>query len=272
MRFTILTATYNRGACLEHAYRSLCAQTFRDFEWLIVDDGSTDGTGEIVTSWKSFFPIRYLWKPNGGKHTAVNLGAVEAAGDLIVILDSDDRCVPETLARFDERWKQIPDPERFGGLVALCYCQDGTQILGDPFPSDVVDVFSLRESLLLVPLVGKVDRFGMVRTEVLRKFPYPVFEDEHDILEGVVWNRILRKYAFRYFNEPLKIAGYAPGGLSDGRDRRIGNPKGAVIFHAELALSDVPVRLRLKSALNTARFAIHAVLRKMGRTMQGVRR
>jgi len=259
MRFTVLTATYNRASYLPGVYECLCAQTFRGFEWLIVDDGSTDGTRELVASWKSFFPMRYVWKPNGGKHTAINLGAAQAAGEFTVILDSDDRCVPHTLERFDYQWKQIPRPERFACLVSLCYCEDGTTILGSRFPRDILDVFNLGDALAL----ADADRFGMLRTDVLRKFPYPVFKSERDMLEGVVWNRILRKYGARYFNEPLKIAGYAPGGLTDQRDRRTANPKGAVVYYAELALSNVPLKLRLKSAMNTVRFSIRALFRDL---------
>src|SRR5437879_13793520 len=108
MRFTVLTPTYNRAHLLEGVYRSLCAQTFRDFEWVIVDDGSTDGTRQLVASWKSFFPIRYTWKPNGGPTSALNAGISAAAGEFIMQVDSDDRLVPHALERFDYRWKQIP--------------------------------------------------------------------------------------------------------------------------------------------------------------------
>jgi glycosyltransferase involved in cell wall biosynthesis len=78
MKFTVLTATYNRAHTLPDVYQSLCAQTFRDFEWVIIDDGSADGTRELVLSWKPSFPIRYTWKQNGGKHTAVNIGVAQA--------------------------------------------------------------------------------------------------------------------------------------------------------------------------------------------------
>ena len=119
MRFTVLTPTYNRAHLLPVLYQSLCAQTFRDFEWVIVDDGSMDGTRELVTSWKPFFPIRYTWKPNGGMHTALNVGTRDAQGEFITQVDSDDYCVPHALERFDNRWRQIPDPDRFACLIVL---------------------------------------------------------------------------------------------------------------------------------------------------------
>src|SRR5437588_2411519 len=146
MRFTVLTPTYNRRECIGGVYESLCAQTFRDFEWLIVDDGSSDGTREQVASWKAFFPIRYFWKPNGGMHTAINLGAAQAAGEFITKLDSDDRCVPRALERFDHHWKQIREPERFACVVSLCCDEDGN-ILGSRLAKDYVDVFSLGAAL-----------------------------------------------------------------------------------------------------------------------------
>ena len=257
MRFTVLTATYNRATYLPGVYESLCAQTFRDFEWVIVDDGSTDGTRELVASWKSFFPIRYAWKPNGGKHTAINRGAQMASGDFIFIVDSDDRCLPQSLERFDYHWRQIPNPDRFAFVVALDYREDGKTILGKEFPRQVMDIFRLREALVL----ADSDRCSIIRTDVFKKFPYPVFKNERDMLEGVAWNRILREYGARYVNEPLKIGGYAPGGITGQRDRRTPNPKGAVVYYTDLVFSDVPLRLKLKSAANAIRFSLLAAFR-----------
>jgi glycosyltransferase involved in cell wall biosynthesis len=257
MRFTVLTATYNRARTLPALFRSLCAQTFRDFEWVIVDDGSADGTRELVAAWDSFFPIRYTWKPNGGKHTAVNFGVQQAAGEFVFIVDSDDRCLPHTLERFDHHWRQLPDPDRFACLSALCYEEDGATVVGSRLGSDYVDTFRLRDALAV--LDG--DGCGIIRTDVFRNFLYPVFEGERFMIEGVVWNRVLSRYAARYVNEPLKIAGYAPGGLGRSGDLRFSSPKGAVLYHLELALSNVPLSVRAKSALNALRFSFVAAAR-----------
>lgn len=260
MRFTVLTPTYNRAHTLAAAYQGLCAQTFRDFEWVIVDDGSTDGTGELVASWKSFFPIRYTWKPNRGKHTAVNIGVAQAAGEFVTVLDSDDRCLPHALERLDYLWRQIPNPDRFFNLIGLCTAEDGS-IFGNRFLQDQVDALNLGDALALV---GNADRWGMMRADILKKFPYPEFKNERFILEGVVWNRVLKKYGARFVNEPLLIAGYAPGGLGRQGDLRYSSPKGAVIYHLELAFSNVPAKIRLKSAISAARFSFVAVARELG--------
>ena len=89
---TILTPTYNREKTLKRAYESLLAQTNKDFEWIVVDDGSSDNTKSLIEGFinESKLDIRYIYKTNGGKHTALNVGTAEAKGELLLILDSDD--------------------------------------------------------------------------------------------------------------------------------------------------------------------------------------
>ena len=97
MRITVFTPTYNRGYIIENLYQSLRRQSFRDFEWLVVDDGSGDSTAALFAHFQqeeNFFPIRYIKTENGGKHRAINKGVSMAAGDLFFIVDSDD-CLPE---------------------------------------------------------------------------------------------------------------------------------------------------------------------------------
>ncbi len=90
---------------------SLLPQTYRDFEWLIVDDGSSDDTKQLVESWQaeSKFPIRYIHQQNQGKHTAFNRGVQQAQGELFLTVDSDDAFVPNSLERFLYHWNSI-DP------------------------------------------------------------------------------------------------------------------------------------------------------------------
>lgn len=100
--FTVFTPTYNRWHTLHRVYYSLSSQTFKDFEWLIVDDGSTDDTKNLVQNWqkKSKFTIRYYYQPNLGKTAALNRGVKLALGKLFLILDSDDGCIPKALEKF----------------------------------------------------------------------------------------------------------------------------------------------------------------------------
>lgn len=262
MRFTVLTPTYNRAHTLERLYESLCAQTLREFEWIIVDDGSTDSTRETVQSWKSFFAIRYFWKRNGGKHTAMNLGVKEARGEFVAFIDSDDMPVPRALERFDYRWRQIPNPAKFSTCTALTCTPDGA-VKGNPFPADVVDAFNFSDQYRYR---GAVDRWGINRTDILREFPFP--EDERFVPEGLVWNRISRKYYTRFFNEPLLIVFPSSDSLSRRLvDLRASSPKATLTYYRELALSSAPARSRLRAAANLCRFSVIAAKRKMSRVL-----
>src|SRR6478752_7327190 len=127
--FTVFTSTRNRAHTLDRPFRSLQAQTFRDFEWLIIDNGSTDGTPELVARYQAEadFPIRYLWQEDAGKHGSVNRAAPIAEGAFFLILDSDDGCVPVALERFKYHWDQIPADRRarFTGVTAHCLDESG---------------------------------------------------------------------------------------------------------------------------------------------------
>jgi glycosyltransferase involved in cell wall biosynthesis len=257
LRFTVLTPTYNGGHLLGRVYECLRAQTFRDFEWIIVDDGSTDGTKELVSSWRASFPIRYFWKPNGGQHTAENLGVSMAHGEFVVFLDSDDLCTPNALERFDYHWRQIPDPSQFANLSCLCRTPAG-KIIGKPFPGNPVDAFTFREQVRY----RKYEGWGIIRTDVLRQFPFP--EGERFVPAGLVWNRISRKYAARYFNEVLRIYEPNPNGVSSNvTELRASSPKSTLTYYRELAFSPAPILLRLRAAINYARFAAIATYRKL---------
>jgi glycosyltransferase involved in cell wall biosynthesis len=199
--FTVFTPTYNRAHTLQRVFESLQEQTFRDFEWLIVDDGSTDNTQDLVASWRAPFPIRYLYKENGGKHTAFNLGVQEAKGELFLTFDSDDSCVPQALQTFYDVWQSVEDKEAFSGVTALCMTEKG-EIVGDKFISDVCDTTYLEDKY-----IHKIrgEKWGFQRTEILKKFPFPEPEGLKLVSEGYVWARISREYLTRYVNIPLRV-------------------------------------------------------------------
>jgi glycosyltransferase involved in cell wall biosynthesis len=173
--FTVFTPTYNRAHTLPAVFQALQAQTDADFEWLVVDDGSTDDTAELVGSWTgtATFPVRLLRQPNGGKHRAFNRGVAEAVGELFVTLDSDDTCTPRALERFRALWEAIPASDRdgFSGVTVLCDGPDG-RVLGRPFARDVVDARPV-DLVARGEYVG--DKWGFHRTDVLRQFPFPEY-------------------------------------------------------------------------------------------------
>jgi glycosyltransferase involved in cell wall biosynthesis len=203
--FTVFTPTYNRAATLDRVHGSLLRQTFTDFEWLIVDDGSTDGTADLVERWRvaSPFPIRYVWQPNQGKHVAMNNGVELARGELFLTIDSDDECVPVALERLKHHWDEIPAAERggFAAVAALAADQHG-RLVGTRFPADVLDSTPME---LVYRYKMRGDKWGFTRTDVLRAYPFPVVEGAPFMPESLVWDEIALSYRTRFVNEVLLI-------------------------------------------------------------------
>lgn len=200
--FTIFTATFNRAHTLTRLFDSIAAQDFRDFEWVVVDDGSTDDTEDLISHFarKADFPVRYFRQAHGHKKVAYNYGVREARGELMVCWDSDDAALPHALRVLHQEWLAIPEAGRdaYVGITGLCAYEDGT-IFGDrfrecPYDSNTVEV-TLCDNV-------KGDKSGFQRIEVLRKFPFPEFIDGL-VPEGVVWNAIAREYKTRYINSAL---------------------------------------------------------------------
>ena len=188
MRFTVFTPTFDRAHTLDRVYHSLCVQTFKEFEWVIVDDGSTDGTDDLVAGWQTEnrFPISYEKQLNQGKHIAVNLGATLARGELFLIADSDDTFPPNALETFYDVWTAIPvsDRKHFTGVTGLCVYPDG-EIIGDKFPADIFDS-TPADCFYRYGIKG--EKWGFHRTDVIRKFPFPALEGFRFFAEGIIWN------------------------------------------------------------------------------------
>lgn len=203
--FTVFTPTYNRAHTLPRLYESIRRQTLRDFEWVIVDDGSTDGTRELVESWQGHgndFEIRYFWQPNQHKKVAFNRGVREARGQWFVPIDSDDELLPDALEQFQRMWQTIPVEERnrFCAVVGLCVDSQG-QIVGDRFPVEPLDATAVE---LWFDYRVSGEKFAALSVEALRTCPFP--EDIPDLVpENVVWFRLSRQYGQRCFNIPVRI-------------------------------------------------------------------
>lgn len=203
--FTIFTPTFNRAKTLHRVYESLQQQTFRDFEWLIVDDGSVDDTSSIVEGWRqeAAFPIRYVWTKNGHKKTAFNHGVRLARGELFLPADSDDAFPPNALERFVHHWGAVPENERqlFVGVCGLCQ-DEQRRVVGDTFPGTWgIDSDSL-EIRYRFGVWG--EKWGFSRTDVLRAHPFPDHLPGH-VPEGVVWTAIATHYKTRFINEVVRI-------------------------------------------------------------------
>ncbi len=186
-------------------YHALKKQTLQDFEWVLVDDGSSDDTRSLVESWlhgPSFFRIRYLSQSHCGKHFAINRAVQEANGFFFIILDSDDTCVSEALERFAYHWQTIPEGERslFCGVTSLCQEQDG-HLVGVPLPGDTMVSNHLE---MIYKFKIKDEMWLCIRTDVMREYPFPEIEVRY-FPEAIVWTKIARRYKTLYVNEMLRV-------------------------------------------------------------------
>lgn len=259
--FTVYTPTYNRAHTLHRCYESMKAQTFRDFEWLIVDDGSTDGTAELVAGWlaEGLLPMRYEPRPHGGAHRVHNYCLSVAKGQFYVKLDSDDGCVPQTLERLKFHWQSIPEIDRasFSGVTGLCQNQDGN-LVGNRFPLEPLDC-TAAELEYKYRVHG--EKWGFLRLDVLRQFPFPDDCAGNFIPESYVWSQVSQRYKTRHVNEPLRIywmdapslvhGKSDPSTNSDGHRRMFGMVLNLEARYASIA----PLRL-LRAAVQFTRFSL----------------
>ena len=229
--FSVFIPTFNRQDTLPQALQSVLAQNFDDYELLVVDDGSEDQTRALVSAWQERFGgrLRYIWQANQGKHVAYNRAAREAAGELLVLLDSDDTMLPDALRILADSWRAIPAAERdrFAGVEGLCRKSSG-ELHGTPFPRDGMD----SDYLEITRRYGvSGEKRHAIRSDVLRCFPYPVVAGERHVRPSYVWKQIAHHYRFRYINQVLQTVDFRSDGLTrNASRRRLRNPGGLYLY------------------------------------------
>lgn len=249
MELTVLTPTYNRSNCLKMLYESLKVQTRKDFEWLIVDDGSTDETRTLIDSFVSEdkIHIRYIYKENGGKHTALNTGISQIHNELTFIVDSDDSLsvdAVETIHGYHEKYKN--NSEICGYAFLRCY-PDG-KINGKEFAKDEL-IASYIETRINSD-DSHSDKAEVFFTRCLKEFPFPEYQGEKFLGEDIVWIRMGRKYKMVYINKAIYIGEYLEGGLTNTRRKHnIESPVGCMNRAKEFMDSDLKIQYRVKAAL-----------------------
>lgn len=238
---------------LPRLYISLCKQTNKDFEWLIVDDGSTDNTRQIVNSFidEDTINIRYIHKLNGGKHTAINLAAVEAIGELFFIVDSDDWLPSTAISDVINVYVTIKGKENFAGICGLDSYADGS-LVGDSLMCDEIDETPqrIREHWRI-----SGDMKEVFKTSVMKEFPFPEIPGEKFCPEALIWNRIGRRYKLRYINKPIYIVEYQHDGITSSITRtRISSPVATTMAYSEWFDDASSIKLKIKMGLNYWRF------------------
>ena len=223
---TVFTPTYNRANTLNRLFSSLNAQTSHRFEWLIVDDSSTDNSEELINRIMieyPEFPIRYYRKKNGGKHTAINVGVKKAKGYLFFIVDSDDYLTPEPISKILKWEETIENQEGYAG-VAGNKGLSRNELIGKSFVAEYVDATSLERQRYSI----EGDKAEVFYTSVLQKYPFPVYENEKFMTETVVWYKIAAdNLKIRWYNSIIYIAEYLPDGLTANQiELYANNPQG----------------------------------------------
>ncbi len=234
MRITVFTPTYNRGYIIKTLYESLKRQTFKDFEWVVINDGSTDDTDNLfyneILPDEHFFDITYKTTQNGGKHRAINNGLDLAKGELFFIVDSDDYLTDTSLELINSVENTVSSDEKkyFAGVCgAKGYAPSimvGKTYEGNKF----LDITMLERSKHNI--YG--DKSEVFYTDILRKYKFPEFESEKFLTECVVWDKIaFDGYKLRFFNDIVYICDYLDDGLSKNLARHEkSSPKGKALY------------------------------------------
>lgn len=206
--FSVCTPTYNRAHTLPRTFLSLMRQTYRDFEWIIVDDGSTDETEMLVQRFVSEadFPIRYIKQENKGRAGALNEAYGHVSAKYIANMDSDDEFTDDALQILHDTWENIPekDYERFWCITAHCIDSSTGKQIGPMWPEGINDLSGRKQHKLLTKYKGG-EKYCCRKTEVLKKYPFPQFEDTKFVPENIVWEKINQSYDQYCLNHVVRI-------------------------------------------------------------------
>lgn len=250
MKLTVFTPTYNRVHTLPRLYKSLCEQETQNFEWLVIDDGSTDQTKDLIEKYRQdrYFNIRYIKTTNGGKYKAFNKAVALAEGYLFMILDSDDCLASSRVTTIIA--EQCPFLEQHADFCAIVGNKNfsNIEIIGSTITYQILDsdFITYREKLKI-----KGDKAEVIKTEILKEFPFPELPEEKFCPEGVIWNRIALRYKARYMNVPFMICEYRADGLSAGvRKCREQSPRMFMLYYYEYcSLRSVSVFHKLRRSI-----------------------
>lgn len=261
---TVFTPAYNRAHTIGRTYESLCRQTSKDFEWLVVDDGSSDNTRELISGWISEekIPIRYVYQANQGMHGAHNTAYENITTELNVCIDSDDWMPDDAVEKIITFWKENGS-DKYAGFIGLDQYSTGG-VLGELLPVDrkettfreMHEVFKMRK-----------DKKYVYRTSVIKKYlPYPVFEGEKYYSLASVYAKIDKDYKLLMTNDILAIIDYQDEGSSRGMWKQYWtNPRGM----AHMRKTDMKEALTFKrKVVSNIHYVSHSIRSKNWKFIQ----
>ena len=256
MLITIFTPTFNRAYIISNLYKSLLRQTHTNFEWLIVDDGSTDDTDVLIASLikEGKINIRYYQQPNGGKHLAINKGVSLSKGELFFIVDSDDHLTEDAVEKISQKYNEIAHETKVAG-VSFRRGYNLNQVIGHPtyFENKLLNVFDFRYRLKITG-----DQAEVYKTNVLKEFPFPAIKNERFCPEALVWNRIGKHYKLLWTSDVIYICNYLADGLTAKITKlRMQSPIASMLTYSELESYDIPLGEKIKANINFWRFSFN---------------
>ena len=243
---TIITPTYNRAHLLRRCYESLLRQVDKDFEWIIVDDGSSDDTEMVVRQFASDdFSIRYIRKENGGKHTALNASHTHIRGRYVLILDSDDYLTDTAIAAVRREWEKYGQSEKIGIITFLRGKTTEDPLCRGTVVNQPVDLRTCKREI-----IHGNDCCEVIRADLFMKYPFPVFDGERFVSECALWDQVAETHDCVYVNEVIYICEYLEGGLTKtGKKLQISNPRGGMFTSNQRMGKEFPLLLRVKNGL-----------------------
>lgn len=248
---TVFTTTYNRAYSLPRGYEALKRQTSKDFKWIIVDDGSTDNTRELVQKWmnEGQIPIEYYYKENGGMHSGHNEAYRHIDTELNVCIDSDDYMTDNAVEQIVNNWRKHGDNDKYAGMIGLDIYHNDHAIIGTSFPDGVKAV----KSYELVRKYGVIcDKKYVFRTEIIKQYmPYPEYEGEIFTPLNYPYDQICTKYDLLCFNEPWCIVEYQQDGSTMNIFRQYKNNPQGFAYERNIKMNIYPdFRDKLKNAIH----------------------
>jgi glycosyltransferase involved in cell wall biosynthesis len=257
MMVTIFTPTYNRSYIINQVNKSLLNQTNKDFEWLIIDDGSNDGTESLINSFikENSISLRYFKQNNGGKHRAINKGLTLAEGELFFIVDSDDYLTKNAISLISEYHEKLFDDTTLAGVSFRRGYNEkepiGSKVLFNDFKSNVFDFRYIHKI--------KGDQAEVYKTEILKNYNFPDYKNEKFCAEGLLWNRLGLKYKILWTSKIVYICNYLEDGLTSKTIKnRKKSPKYSMLYYSELEKYRIPYIQKLKANINFWRFSFES--------------
>ena len=260
---TIFTPVYNRKDTLTRLYESLLRQTSQAFQWIVVDDGSSDGSGELILEFCKSAPFEIIYKyvQNGGKMRAINEGVKLSSGEFFLIVDSDDYISDNCVERILFYGEILP--KSMGGMIFRKVDMKSKKITGKPYPKSIIDSSPI-EIVYNYGIDG--DKAEVFRTELLRKNPFKVYEGEKFIPEAIIWVKIGEKYKMRYIDEGIYYFEY----LEDGYTRNFqklmrNNPRGFKEYYKFMLSYPLPIKNKFKFIIRYLQAKYYTLIGKGGR-------